>query len=231
MNINFEEYNSLTLSEKICYGKIETLASNILTMTLVDLEQHCQVSTATINRTLKKIGYKNLKEYKHSLQQDEKSEVINSLDEKLVSLIQTTPHLFTEDILSADKIYVVAFGITSSLANEFMLHLRDMNIRCDAITDSDMLHFIQLNNKEKYLIIYLSYSGSDLDMQKNAVNLKGKVKQILVTCTSNSILSYSCDRIICTNTSRLDKSLNSRIPLYIIVTKQLVKLELHYNKT
>lgn len=225
MNINFEEYNSLTLSEKVCYGKIETLSSNILTMTLDDLEQHCQVSTATINRTLKKLGYKNLKEYKHSLQLVENSEVITSFDEKLVNLIQTTPPLFSEDILDADKIYVIAFGITSSLANEFMLHLREIGIRCDAITDSDMLNFIQLNNKEKYLILYLSYSGADLDMQKNAVKFKGKVKQILVTCTSNSILSYSCDRVICTNTSRLDKSLNSRIPLYIIVTKQLEKLE------
>ncbi len=221
MNINFEEYNTLTLSEKICFGKIESLSFEILHFTLEELAEYCQVSTATINRTLKKIGYKNLKEYKKTLPIDRESNQVSNFENQLIDLIKHHSSDITNDILEASKVYIVAFGITSSLANDFIIHLRDLKINCEAITDSDMLSYIQSNDDQTTLIIYISYSGADLDMQKAAVNNKSKIKQILITCTTNSILSYSCDKVICTNTNKSDNNLKSRIPLYIVVMKQI----------
>lgn len=221
MNIGFEEYSSLTFSEKICFGKIESIGLEILQMNLEDLANYSQVSTATINRTLKKMGYKNLKEYKNSLSIDNANDNTSPFEQTLIDLIQSTNVDICEDITKSGKVYVVGFGITSSLANDFVCHLRKLGIRCEAITDSDMLNFIQIVDINNPLIIYVSYSGADLDMQKVAVNNKHKMKQILITCTTNSILSYSCDKVICTNTSAIDEHLNSRIPLYIVIMKQI----------
>lgn len=225
MNINFEEYNSLTYSEKVCLGKIEAADLNILTMTLEELSDYCQVSTATINRTLKKMGYKNIKEFKQNLNSISSSN-INEFDQRLVEILNSDVRNISKDIKSSDYIYVVGFGTTSSLANDLVYHLRRLNIKSEALTDSDMLKYINLDNNDSQLIIYISYSGADLDMQKLAVTCKHKIKQILITCTTNSILSYSCDIHICSNTADLDGDLNSRTPLYIFQGKIIQQLTL-----
>ncbi len=224
MNINFEDYNSLTYSEKICLGKIEAADTKILAMTLEELSDYCQVSTATINRTLKKIGYKNIKEFKQNLSTKVTAD-LSAYDHRLIEIINTDIRDISEDIKSSKYIYVVGFGTTSSLANDFVYHLRSLNIRAEALTDSDMLKYVSLDNNDKQLIIYFSYSGADLDMQKLAVASKHKIKQLLITCTTNSILSYSCDMHICSNTADIDGGLNSRAPLYIYQGKIVEQLQ------
>ncbi len=224
MNINFEDYNSLTYSEKICLGKIEAANTKILTMTLEELSDYCQVSTATINRTLKKIGYKNIKELKQNLSTDVTSD-LSAYNQRLIEIINTNIRNISDDIKSSKHIYVIGFGTTSSLANDFVYHLRNLNVSAEALTDSDMLKYVSLVNTNQQLIIYFSYSGADLDMQKLAVACKHKIKQLLITCTTNSILSYSCDIHICSNTADIDGELISRTPLYIYQTKIIEQLQ------
>lgn len=223
-----DKYTTLTVSEKICFGHLQSLGIKVTTMTLEELSQQCNVSTATINRTLKKLGFANFKAYKQVYIQlatpthtDTKFEQVikQELDHELEDyskLIRQSPH-----------IYIVAFGITSSLALDFAMHLKDINISCEIITDSDILSTIKQNNTtlEKSLIIYITYSGGDIDMQRLSIDSRYKFNQLLITCTTNSILSTTCDHQICTNTYNKDKDLKSRIPLYIVVMKLLKQLD------
>ncbi len=62
-NIN-NYYFLLSKSEKKVFNSLEKLDYKILNMNLEDLSNYCCVSTATINRTIKKLNFNNLKSFK-----------------------------------------------------------------------------------------------------------------------------------------------------------------------
>ncbi len=221
-------YN-FTVSEKICFSKIQQLENNILTMNLEDIANYCSVSTATINRTLKKIGFKNLKDYKLSLNSPRNLTTQNTqtlLEKKIISLIDTLTRneleIYIDLISNSDTIYIVGFGLSTSIALDFCLNLRKHNKNCIYINDSDSLKIInekQLTSSD--LIIYLSYSGNDSDMNLFASIAKNKAYQFLITSNPNAELIKTCSHYFSTDSYMLTQSFNSRIPLSIFIYKIL----------
>ncbi len=223
------KYDSLTVSEKIAFLKIEELDNDILMMNLNDISNYCQVSTATINRALKKMGYKNLKHFKATLNiktatssksnlsispfEEAICQTVESFDSKL---IDTT----TSQIISANCVYIIGFGITTSLALDFYINLRKLGKHVFYINDSDMLQIINDTTlTTNGLIIYISYSGNDEDMNKCALSHKSTFNQILVTSNVDCQLAKNCNLILSSNTYSISNSFNSRIPLAIILFK------------
>lgn len=231
MKDHYMNYQSLTLSEKNCFGKLEALGDNVTIYNLHDLSEYCSVSTTTVNRTLKKMGYNNLKQYKlemHKLNDNTNlnNNSITNFENKVIYLINTFNDSLIEELIKSinesQKIYVVAFGITSSIGIDFYLHLKYLGYNVTSISDSGMLEVI--NDDQNSLIIYISYSGCDYDMDNTSTLYKHKVNQALITCTTNSALSKNCNLVLNTDTQRYDNYLKSRLPIQIIINKILEKL-------
>ncbi len=230
-NIN-NHYKSLTKSEKKCFNAFEELGPQILSMTLTDLSNHCCVSIATINRTINKLEFPNLKEYKMHIQKSLNNEY-NYMPEK-ESILQELINMQNYDtktidivvnlIKNAPKIYVIGFGFTSSIALELSLNLTKKGYTSLYISDPDMFALINENSNSDELIIYVSFSGADLDMEKLALEHEHLKKQVLITANPNSPVANCCNYLLNSNTYNRDQGLNSRIPLNIYTTKLIINL-------
>lgn len=231
MKDHYMNYQSLTLSEKNCFGKLEALGDNVTVYNLHDLSEYCSVSTTTVNRTLKKMGYSNLKQYKlemHKLNDNiiRNDNHITNFENKVINLINAFNNSLIEELIDSlnksDKIYIVAFGITSSIGIDFYLHLKYLGYNVTNISDSGMLGII--NDKKDNLILYISYSGCDYDMDNTSTLYKHKINQALITCTTNSALCKNCNLVLNTATQKYDNYLKSRLPILIIINKILEEL-------
>lgn len=228
--------NTFTVSEKITMLKINQLTHGILTMTLDDLATELNVSTATINRTLKKMGYKNLKEYKLSIKipkQIKGNTSLSNQEEELIELLYNFDNdllnTIIEDIYNANTIYIVAFGLSTSLGLEMSTNLRKLNKNTVSVNDSEVLTFINkgMLNKDD-VCIYVSYSGEDIDMINFSTLNKHNLIQVLISSTNECELAALCNYTLASNVSSLGEQFKSRISLNIITNKILENYSLRY---
>ncbi len=231
MQIDKFMYKSFTPSERRCFNKIDDLGNKLLTMSLVELSEECMTSTSTVKRTLKKINFDSLKEFKAKLNEvNNELEEVNNFDNILLNTINNfDPRLVnrTINLINESKsIYIIGFGLTSSLALDLVLHLREFNINAIYISDSSMLEIVKASSKNNNdLIIYVSYSGEDSKMEALSFRKKNTCKQILITSKYDTKLSKNCDLILNSESYNKDDFLNSRIPLSIIISKILVNIK------
>ncbi len=230
--------NIFTVSEKITMLKLNQLSHEILTMTLDDLAMELNVSTATINRTLKKMGYKNLKEYKLNIEipkQIQSNTSISSLEEELISLIyhfdNDLLNTIAKDIFNADTIYIVAFGLSSSLGLEMSTNLRKLRKNTVSVNDSEVLAFINKSMIHKNdICIYISHSGEDIDMINFSTLNKHNLIQVLISSNNECKLASLCNYTLASNISSFDRQFKSRISLNIITNKILKNYSFLYNQ-
>ncbi len=231
-----EQYNSLSKSEKKCFNDFEELNYQILVMTLNDLSDYCCVSTATINRTINKLGFNNLKAYKkyikdnlfepvNDFNQNAKENILNEImninnyDEKGIKSVINI-------IKNAPKIYVIGFGFTSSIALELSLNLNNIGYNSLYISDQKMFDLIHCETDSKNdVIIYVSFSGSDMHMEKLSIKQERLRKQVLITANSKCPIANCCHYILSSNTFNRDQGLNIRIPLIFYTTKIIIGLQ------
>ncbi len=234
-NIN-NNYNLLSKSEKKCFHAFKELGLKILSMTLNDLSDYCCVSVATINRTINKLEFDNLKEYKmyvqDSLDLNNKTNFSNKKELILQEIINLdnydskTINIVTDLIRKAPQIYVIGFRFTSSIALELSLNLTKNGYNSLYISDPDMFALITENtNHQNELIIYVSFSGADIDMEKLSIEQEYLKKQVLITANPNSPVANCCNYILSSNTYNRDDGLNLRIPLNIYTTKLIINLQ------
>ncbi len=230
-NIN-NYYFLLSKSEKKVFNSLEKLDYKILNMTLEDISNYCCVSTATINRTIKKLNFKNLKSFKEYVTYNIENRIENLPKSKYYSTLYGLLNFdnynydsiktVVKDIKIYNYIYVVAFGITSSIGLEFSLNLNKMGFNSLFIGVPELFDSISKNKNE--LIIFISYAGKDIDMEKISVEQKNIKKLVLITSNSQSPISENCKVVLNTNTYKKDNGLNSRIPLNILTTKIIIDL-------
>ncbi len=221
--------NSFTVTEKISMLKLKQLNHNVLTMTLDDLSKELNVSTATINRTLKKMGYKNLKQYKLSISiplQPTAIQPVSALEEKLVSLIynfdKKALHSIVDEIYSANTVYIVAFGLSASVGLEISTNLSKLGKKTISINDSEVLSYISNDSlSRKDICIFISYLGEDQDMINFSILNKYNITQAIVTSTNDCTLAQSCHYTLTSNMSNSNDVFKSRISLNLITNKIL----------
>lgn len=228
--IDIECYKLLTQSEKHTYQCIETMEANICTKSLVELAEYCKVSTATVSRTLRKMGYKNIKEYKRQFEYRNKEINLSDFDNHLVDLILNFPNSkikeIKEQIITSDELYIVAFGPTSSIALEFTLNLIQLGYKAECINDSE--HFKQVTNTKRThdkLFILISYKGEDVDMIQETEKTKSSNRVFLITSCPSSTLSYYCHNVLSTNSVAYDPRFKNRITLNILTSKIIRALD------
>ncbi len=234
-NIN-NYYFLLSKSEKMVFHSLEKLDYKVLNMTLEDLSTFCCVSTATINRTIRKLKFKNLKDYKEYVNYNIENKLDNLSKNKYYSTLYNILNLenynynsiqsIIKEIKKSNNIYIVAFGVTSSIGLEFSLNLNKLGYNSIFMGVPEI--FDSINNNKDDIIIFISFAGIDIDMEKLSIDQKNSKKLILITSNPKSSIAENCKIVLNTNTYKNDNNLNSRLPLNILTTKIII--ELMYNE-
>lgn len=239
MNIlELQQNEKLTAGELKVFETINMLGDKVLLMTIYDIARESENSTATINRLLKKFGYKNFKEFKNKTASIVQSVSKTSYDKHIVELTETFSNNLIEHvattILNSRMIFVVGFGLSAGAAKEFSVNLNKLDYPSIFIGDSDSLKVLRtLTNSENDLIIYFSYCGEDPATLNIASHLQNKRKQYLITCSAASELAQYCDIVLNTFSKEIDPLFKSRVPLHIIghkISNTLLTLDTNYQQ-
>lgn len=225
MNIlELQKNEPLTSGEKKAYEIINSLGDKVLLLTIYEIAAEADCSTATINRLLKKFGYKNYKEFKSKTANNVQSVSSSSYDQHIVDVSEKFPadliNFMTSSISISRMVFVVGFGLSGGAAKEFSVNLNKLDIPSIFIGDSDSLKVLRtLSKSEEDVIIYFSYCGEDSATLTIASHLQNKRKQYLITSSTNAPLANYCDIVLNTYSKEVDPLFKSRIPLYIIAHK------------
>lgn len=217
-----DQYNMLSEKEKYYFQQIEYYSEDIPYMSINELAEKIYSSPASLSRLVNKLGYTNFKEFKTSFShrvQKVDNTILGEHINKILSLYpQIIDDYFMEYLNNASKIYIVAFGSTSSIAQELALTLIKKGYDVSRLFDSDFMHEVKSTIAKEDLIIYISNYGMDIDMQSLAVNLKFTNKQILITSNSNAKLAMHVSLIINTHSNLCNFPFTTRLPLELLVT-------------
>lgn len=216
-------YHSLTSSDKLLVDYINSNIDKAKEFTIKNLSCETNVSTATISRFCKKLGYKNFQEMKMSLVMDyykkeldfftsvskgddEKTMIedtfkksINSINETLNALV---PSKFSKAIefLSNSKICGL-FGLGGSSVVALNAYHRFMRTSLNCLYSMD--YHMQLINAGKLTkddcAIIISHSGNNNDILR-IVDILKKNKTKIISITSNpiSVLGEKSDIVLAT---------------------------------
>lgn len=128
MNVN----KNLTKGEKHCLIRIERMGLKIANKSITDLSEEVCYSTATITRLVRKLGYKDLKDYRDSVV-DFYTVVSSDTYVNKVSLIKCAEFkhcikLSAIEIILAETIYII--DDNEQLLNLIVaLNIRDLNVK------------------------------------------------------------------------------------------------------
>ncbi|MCY7728748.1 MurR/RpiR family transcriptional regulator [Bacillus safensis] len=139
-NIPSDVYQTLSETERYLLNYIHQHLEDISTLSIVTLSERANVSTATIVRLMKKIGYNGYTSFKYRLKQEKKmtdaSDHLKNIDEdiklairkneeEVLKTIQLQSIGQIEDavqkIHNADKIYIFGRGFSEMIAKEMTI--------------------------------------------------------------------------------------------------------------
>ncbi len=229
----------LTDSEKHLITFIEKHSSEIPKFSITELSELANVSTATIVRTVKKLGFNGFTDYKLSLKNNIKQstyldllndgqeikniinknqqEVLNTIHNLNIELIDDT----LQYIYSAQVIYIYARGLSEQLGSEMEMKFHLLNKRAELYTDPNIIRLIsqRANNKDICIIISLNGETQEL-IDASKILHKNDTPIILITANGNSQLANLSDICLLGYKSTISNfpeyEVRSRLPLHII---------------
>ncbi|APC49539.1 SIS domain-containing protein [Virgibacillus halodenitrificans] len=205
--------STLSDSERYLLEYIHKHIEEIATMSIVTLSERATVSTATIVRLMKKLGYNGFTSFKYRLKQEKKMVDVNDqlgdIDENIkrairknevevLKTIQLQSIGQIEDavqkIHNAEKIYLFARGFSEMIAKEMMVKLQVMGKTCESHDDPNIIRIKSGKIKDSELAIFISLSGETEELIEACKNLSLKqVTTITLTTNVNSSLSKLSD--------------------------------------
>lgn len=234
-----DKYRELSLNEKqvvdfiLAYSDKENLKIKII-------EDNLYISSSTIIRACKKMGYKSFNQFKFSLLNVAKNESIKKNDDFITikrkienDFLKTLGFLNEETldkvvsvIINSKRIFVIGIGMSSQVTSEFNRQLKLLGFWTNDYYEKYAIERIfDIANKND-LIIDFSLSGEDNEINKLLVKSKLKGVKIIGICNlGNSTLSNISDIIIPVyNTQPERKKIRSRLMLHLASTLIIEKL-------
>lgn len=229
----------LTESEKYLIRFIENHSSKISELSITELSDLANVSTATIVRAVKKLGFKGFTDYKLSLKDNIKDstfldllndgqeikniitknqqEVINTIQNLNIELIDDT----LQYINSAEVIYLYARGLSEQIGSEMEMKFHLLNKRAELYTDPNIIRIISHRANNKDICIIISLSGETQELIDAARTLHDRdTTIILISANSSSPLRELSDISLLGYKSKTSNfpeyEVRSRLPLHII---------------
>lgn len=199
----------LSSAELHLWQVVNNNPSKIAEMSIIQLSEFANVSTATVVRTMKKMGYSGYTSYREHLRANGKSnlsfQVLRDADDKIKSVISkneievnNTLHnlkysTIEDSILltrQAKIIYVFARGLSESSAQEITVKLQLAGKYVEFFSDPNIIRTISKRVDKDSVVIFVSLNGETEELIYAAKQLqKNDVSTILFITNSNSSLA------------------------------------------
>ncbi|AMM97487.1 MurR/RpiR family transcriptional regulator [Bacillus pumilus] len=239
-NIPTEVYQTLSETERYLLNYIHQHLEDISTLSIVTLSERANVSTATIVRLMKKIGYNGYTSFKYRLKQEKKmtdaSDQLKNIDEdiklairkneeEVLKTIQLQSIGQIEDavqkIHNADKIYIFGRGFSEMIAKEMTIKLQLIGKTCEVHDDPNIIRLKSRDIGKNELAIFVSLNGETAELVEACQNLSMKqVTTITVTTRIDSTLSKISDMTLVGYKGEQsffpDYEVRSRLSLHVI---------------
>ncbi len=233
-------YKTLSETEKYLLEYIHNHLDEISSMSIVKLSEHANVSTATIVRLMKKIGYDGYTSFKYSLKEkvklsDENNEMEN-IDQKIKQAIQKNEHEVIKTIQlqsigqiedavqkidDAEKIFVFGRGFSEMIAKEMTIKLQLMGKNSEVHNDPNIIRIKSRNIQPNEIAIFVSLNGETEELVEACKNLNiRQITTITLTTRMESSLGQMSEMTFVgykgTQSYFPDYEVRSRLPLSVI---------------
>lgn len=239
-DISPETYHTLSDTERYLLKYIYENLEDISKMSIVKLSENANVSTASIVRLMKKIGYDGYTSFKYSLQEklndpEEHTELadidlnikkaIIKNEHEVIKTIQMLSIGNIEDaiqkIYDSDKIYIFARGFSEMIANEMTIKLQLLEKNCEMHNDPNIIRLKSKKLKEKEIAIFISLSGETEELVEACKNLRiNGISTITLTTKMESSLAALSELVFLgykdSHSYFPEYEVRSRLPLQVI---------------
>lgn len=234
MIINYEKVGlkKLSPSEKSVIDYINEHENEVATLAIYKLAEKTYTSTATVSRAIHKCGFESIMELRVKISQQNMSPQYALTNEILkksfIECTQTIENLNIENVVRvasyikrANKIFVLARGITAFAAEEFVTYLELQNYNAMLVTDSEIIkHVDKLAKPSDVVIIYTAFNSTpEFEIAASSVK-KVNAKIVICSCREHSSLKNYADVQLTGYSVPILKgnqfNLSSRLPLQII---------------
>lgn len=227
----------LSNAELYLWNFVQNNPEKIAKMSIVSLSQLAKVSTATIVRTMQKMGYSGYTAYRESLKlrnsnfsvlndaDDNIREVITKNEIEMDNTLHNLDYSTIEDSISmtkqANNIYLFARGFSESIARELMIKLQLTGKYAQLHTDPNIIKTVAKRIKTNEVVIFISLNGETDELVEAARELnKNEVPILTFTTNKNSSLAKLSTLIFNGYISKTnyfpDYEVRSRLPLQIM---------------
>lgn len=236
--LNLEE--SLSSSEKHLLDYISQHLEDIFDLSIVKLSEAANVSTATIVRTMKKIGFDGYTAFKHHLrslnEHNPKFENIEKADKKIreailkneqevIRTIQMIDSGTIEDaiqsIRASKRVMIFARGFSEMIASEMATKFQLMDKYCEFHNDPNIIRLISRRLKKNDIVLFISLNGETEELVEAARNCaQNGIRTIMMTANaSGTLMNYATLSFVgfkSTISYFPDYEVRSRLPLQVI---------------
>lgn len=239
-DISPERYNTLSETERYLLKYFYDHLEDISKMSIVKLSENANVSTASIVRLMKKIGYEGYTSFKYSLQEklnypEEHTELadidlnikqaIIKNEHEVIKTIQMLSIGNIEDAIQkihdSEKIYIFARGFSEMIANEMAMKFQLLERNCEMHNDPNIIRVKSKKLKEKDIAIFISLSGETEELVEACKNLRiNGISTITLTTKMDSSLATLSELVFLgykdSHSYFPEYEVRSRLPLQVI---------------
>ncbi len=243
----------LTPTEKYFLEFMEKNIDSLSNLSITKLSEKANVSTTTIFRTVKKLGFNGFSEYKLKLMEqkkdnhyykmlkdgDEIKKIILKNQQEVNNTINMIDYQLIDDSLNylhdSNCIYIFSRGLSEQIGYEMQIKFNLLNKRCELYTDPNIIRKISNRVTKNDCVVYVSLIGETKELVDAAkITNQGEVPSIMITTRSDSSLANYCDIILegykSDSTYFTDYEIRSRLPLNVISRILLDSYSNKFNK-
>ena len=209
--------NKFTETEKYLIEFMDKNINAISEMSITELSNLANVSTTTIFRTVKKLGFNGFSEYKFNLisnienkeyfnkiEERDRSEIKNIISKNQQEVNNTINKLNIKSIYDSinylkksNTILIFARGLSELVAEELQVKFQLLDKRCDVYTDPNIIRKIAKKAKKEDCVLYVSLEGETKELvEASNTTLQNEIPSILITTNINSSLAKNCNIVI-----------------------------------
>lgn len=187
-----EIYNKLTNSEKIIFNYLCENKEKLIYMSIRDIAQATNLSSASVLRTVQKLGFENFNDFKVRLKQEDKNKCNPqfNLNSELVCLKYLESDIFKEKISEAAQVIesneVIIFEGIGNSASSASYGARILsNLGLFSIFSDDPFANVE-RLPQKTVVIFCSVSGESRELVNKLLAYKEKGIDIVAICANSA---------------------------------------------
>lgn len=232
--------NALSSSEHFLLDYIDQHLEDIPELSIVKLSEAANVSTATIVRTMKKIGFDGYTSFKHHLRTLEENnprfrnmekidkkirEAILKNEQEVIRTIQMLDSGTIEDaiqsIRASKRVMIFARGFSELIAKEMAVKFQLTGKYSELHDDPNIIRTISKRLKREDIVLFVSLNGETPELVEAAQNcFEEGIRAIVITANaSGKLLEYATLSFVgfkSTISYFPDYEVRSRLPLQVI---------------